>query len=83
MRELIVDNCRACGPITQVIDALEEQGYKIKNQRLRDYHFNELHFLMAKPGATGMPLIKVDNIREVDNMFICNCHWSMVEIESV
>lgn len=80
MRELIIDNCEACKPVSMAIIRLEEIGFIITNQKLRDFHFKELYFLMTSKRLTEAHNLSLEGITQTDNKFICNCHWSIIEL---
>lgn len=79
MNEIIVDHCRACEPITRLVNQLSEKGFVIVEQRLEDYHFHQL-YIKIQGNLNLVDAYSVDGFSRVENKFICECHWSTVEI---
>jgi hypothetical protein len=79
MKRIVVDNCEACESITVALVTLEELGFVIKEQKLSDFHFKELYFLVSGD-LSVIKNLKFDGINRVENKLICNCHWSTIEL---
>jgi hypothetical protein len=80
MKEIIVENCPACEPISNMIEVLVAKGFTIKEQKLSDYHFKELYFLLVGD-ITLIQNNLVEGINQVENKLICSCHWSTIELK--
>jgi len=80
MDEIVVDDCRACEPINRLINELLEKGFVITEQRLEDYHFHQLYFKLTG-NIDLVDSYSVDGFSRIEQRFICNCHWSTIEIE--
>lgn len=79
MRQNFVDDCPACEPINRLIHDLKEQKFKLTEQRLEDYHFHQLYFKL-KGDIALIEKISLEGFSKIDHKFICDCHWSTVEI---
>ncbi|MBD3351408.1 MAG: AraC family transcriptional regulator [Candidatus Lokiarchaeota archaeon] len=76
-----VEGCQVCDPINNLIDYLENNGFKIIKSKLTDYHFHEVYFkLSGENNIIEIPYIKKIK-RHSENEFICECHWSIVELD--
>jgi hypothetical protein len=81
MKQLFVDNCPACEPINRLIYDLKKHKFRLIEQRLEDYHFHQLYFKL-KGNIALIEGISLDGFSKIDHKFICDCHWSTVEIEN-
>ncbi|PWK28362.1 hypothetical protein LV89_01146 [Arcicella aurantiaca] len=79
MTEIVVDDCRACEPVTRLVNQLLEKGFVIVEKRIEDYHFHQL-YLKLQGNLTLVDSYSVDGFARVENTFICNCHWSSLEV---
>ena len=79
MKKIVVDNCPACEPVNAFVNALTERKFEMLIQRIEDYHFHQLYFKF-KGDFKLLSDISKDGFSNVDNKFICNCHWSTIEI---
>jgi hypothetical protein len=80
MHEIVVDGCRACEPVSRLINELLEKGFVIVEQRMEDYHFHQL-YLKLRGNTNLVDSYLVDGFSRIEQKFICNCHWSTIEIE--
>lgn len=79
MDKIVVDNCPACEPVNRLINDLKRIGFVLIEQRLEDYHFHQLYFKFS--GDLGsFSNIDTKGFSKVENKFICDCHWSTIEI---
>jgi hypothetical protein len=77
-----VDRVRVCEPIKVFISNALSLGYKIKSMELQDYHFDTLRFVIESDENTiSSPVLNPGIFQPVPNTFVCNCHWSKVEIQ--
>jgi hypothetical protein len=79
MDDIIVDDCRACEPVTRLVNELLEKGFVIIEHRMEDYHFHQL-YIKLQGNLSLVDSYSVDGFSRVDNKFICSCHWSVIEI---
>ncbi len=79
MKDIVVENCVACEPISSAIEVLKNLGFCIQEQKLNDYHFKELYFLM-RGDISKMDNQRFNGIDRVDYKLLCNCHWSTIEL---
>lgn len=72
-----------CKPMQSLVDFFESGGYKIIEKRMQDYHFHELYIKMQGKDKRMMDNVTIPDISRVqgENIFICACHWSMLEVE--
>lgn len=76
-----VDSIPTCVPITELLSLLINRGFVVLSQSVRDPHFNELNFAVKSNLITEVGEIVVENITQHSpTVFICECHWSKVEI---
>ncbi|TND10694.1 MAG: hypothetical protein FD123_336 [Bacteroidetes bacterium] len=76
-----IDKVPLCKPIKEFLEMAEENGYKIVEQKLRDYHFHELYFKIKPESIHSEKLKEIEGIQMHETgQFFCNCHWSTVEI---
>lgn len=78
MDDIIVDDCRACEPVTRLVNELLEKGFVIIEQRMEDYHFHQL-YIKLQGNLSLVDSYSVDGFSRVETKFICNCHWSVIE----
>lgn len=79
MKKLLVDDCPACEPINRLIYDLKKHKFRLTEQRLEDYHFHQLYFQLMGNIALSEG-ISFEGFSKIGHKFICNCHWSTVEI---
>jgi hypothetical protein len=79
MKQLFVDDCPACEPVNRLIHDLKKRKFKLIEQRLEDYHFHQLYFKL-KGSIALIEGISLDGFSKIEHKFICDCHWSTVEI---
>lgn len=79
MKKLFVDDCPACEPINRLIHNLKKHKFRLTQQCLEDYHFHQLYFQLTGNIAL-IEGISFEGFSKIDHKFICNCHWSTVEI---
>ena len=72
-----------CQPIERLVNLLEENGFRIIEKEVSDYHFNELKIKMKGGTDKCLEKIEIEGITKHDNQFFCSCHWSTVEIEKL
>jgi hypothetical protein len=82
MKKLFVDDCPACEPVNRLIHDLKKHKFRLIEQRLEDYHFLQLYFKL-KGDITAIEKISVEGFTKKDHQFICDCHWSTIEIISI
>jgi len=73
---------KTCQPIERLINLLEENGFRIIEKKVSDYHFHELYIRVAGKTDIIPKNIEIEGISKRDNLFFCSCHWSTVEIDS-
>ena len=74
----IIDDCEVCQPMDNFLKYLEDEGFKIIEGRLSDYHFKEFYF---KVSGIEKDIPNFKKINKISNTkFLCSCHWSTVEI---
>jgi hypothetical protein len=74
----MIDNSEVCQPISKLLDYLEKNNYEIVEEKLSDYHFKEFYF-KVKGYQIEIPVFERITIVS-NNLFTCDCHWSIVEI---
>ena len=79
MKKIFVNDCPACDPVNRLIHDLEKQKFRLTEQRLEDYHFHQLYFKL-KGNIASIEKISFEGFSKIDHKFICDCHWSSVEI---
>jgi hypothetical protein len=72
-----------CMPIKSIIELLEQNNFKIFEEKISDYHFNEYYIKMQGKYSENIDKINIENITKGNNMFICACHWSTIELEYI
>ena len=78
---MIIDNVIVCNPIEKIVNLLTESGFDIVEKKLNDYHFNEMYIKMEGNIDKCSANVEIEGItRHSNNLFICTCHWSRVEI---
>jgi len=77
-----VDGIDACKPINELLNHFINNEYKIINQSVTDYHFNELLFeLTPTDSKIDFNTININGIKKHDDKtFVCDCHWSRIVI---
>lgn len=79
MEKIIINNCPACTPVNIIIEDLLKKGFKISEQRIEDYHFHQLYFKLSGP-VISTKEFNPKAFKKVENKFICECHWSTIEL---
>ena len=79
MEQIFVNDCPACEPVNRLMGTLLENDFQIIEQYLDDYHFHQLYFKI-KGNINLLEIISIDGFSREGNKFICDCHWSTVEI---
>lgn len=79
MEQIFVDDCPACEPVNRLIDILLGNGFEMIEQRLDDYHFHQLYFKLRGSGIL-LEVLPSEGFSIEGGKYICNCHWSMVEL---
>lgn len=83
MNPIIVNSIPTCVPIIEFLTLVVSRGFILSSQEVRDPHFNELSFKVKSNIADELGEVTVENITQCSSsMFICECHWSTVEIIS-
>jgi hypothetical protein len=77
---IIIDNCPACPPVNRLVENLLFKGFKIAEQKLSDFHFQELYFKLKGP-LSSLQDIDSSGFNIEGTKFICQCHWSTIEVE--
>jgi len=74
-------NSITCKPIENLVNLLVDNGFRMMEKKVSDYHFHELNIKMTGETNNCPVNIEIEGIkRHTDNMFFCSCHWSSVEI---
>ena len=73
-----VDDCPVCEPVNDLIDFLENNNYKVVEEKVSDYHFHEVYFRLEGPEIEIPQFPKIS--KHTNTQFVCECHWSMVEL---
>ena len=81
--EKVIKGRPVCQPILNLVESLVDNGCIIEKQVLEDHHFDEMLFVLKAPeGFKIASNILPSGIEQIKpNVFTCNCHWSVVEIE--
>jgi ribulose bisphosphate carboxylase small subunit len=79
MEHIFVNDCPACEPVNRLVGTLLENGFKIIEQYLDDFHFHQLYF-KVEGNINLLEVISMEGFSREENKFICDCHWSTVEI---
>ena len=79
MEPIFINNCPACEPVNRLISILLENGFEIIEQYLDDYHFHQLYF-KVKGNINLLEIISINGFSKEENKFVCDCHWSTIEI---
>lgn len=73
-----------CKPIEILLDTLINNGFKVIESKVSDFHFHEVFIRLKGENANAIKKIDIDKIKKVDNKtFSCECHWSIVEINTL
>ena len=76
-----IENIKVCNPIKTLIQYLENKGFRIVEFKITDYHFHEVYIKMSGKKTNDIDTISINNIqRYSERIFVCSCHWSMVEL---
>jgi len=81
MKKIFVDDCPACEPVNRLIYELKKHKFRLTEQRLEDYHFQQLYFKLTG-NLNFLDKISAEGFSKIDHKFICDCHWSTIEIQS-
>ena len=83
MEKIVINHCITCEPIMELLKFfVENKKFSLLEKYCKDPHFNEMYFklLGKKDDLSDIPLIK--NITQYSpTKYICECHWSTVDIE--
>jgi hypothetical protein len=80
-KNMEINNVKVCNPIETLINLLSENGFKVIEKELSDYHFHEMNIKIAGNIKEPLPNVEIEGItRHSENLFICACHWSRVEV---
>lgn len=80
MKKIFVDDCPACEPVNRLIHDLKKHKFKVIEQCLEDYHFHQLHFKVVG-NLASLDKISSEGFSKIDHKYVCDCHWSTVEIQ--
>ena len=75
-----INNVIVCNPIETLINLFSENGFKVIEKELSDYHFHEMYIKMAGNIEQRLPNIEIEGITRHSKKYICTCHWSTVEL---
>jgi hypothetical protein len=79
-----IDGIDVCEPILQLVSLLSNDGFKIINKRVSDYHFREVSITLHGKKIEEIRYVNINGIKKVrDDVFTCDCHWSSVKIVEV
>ena len=79
MKKIVINNCSACDPINRLVNALLENEFELISERIEDYHFHQLYFKL-RGNSDKLSKISLEGFKVVDNKYICECHWSTIEL---
>lgn len=79
MKKISINNCPACEPVSNLVNELLENKFEIITERIEDYHFHQL-YIKLKGDLKKMNTISDEGFKVIDNKYICDCHWSTIEI---
>lgn len=80
MEKIIVNKCPACETINRLFTELINVGFTKKEERVEDYHFHQLYFKMVGD-LKAIETIDIIGFTRIENKFICDCHWSTIELK--
>ena len=72
-----IDNCPVCDPIRKLTEQFIARKYHIVQQRVDDPHFRQVYLRLSGPKASDLPAMP--GTVQVQNKYICDCHWSTLE----
>jgi hypothetical protein len=75
----MIKNCPVCSPINDFLQNLLLLDFKVIEERIEDHHFHQVYIKVK--GNKSQIDYDHTNLKKVDNKYICNCHWSVVEVE--
>lgn len=83
MERIVINHCPTCDPIMDLLKVLiDKKGCEIIEKKCRDPHFNEMYFKVKSSNKLDFKNIAINNItRHSETKFLCECHWSTVEIK--
>lgn len=79
MKKIVINNCPACEPVNRLVNSLMENEFELIIERVEDYHFHQLYFKL-KGNLESLNKISVEGFKVIDNKYICECHWSTIEL---
>ncbi|XUA20898.1 hypothetical protein ACQVA2_09135 [Citrobacter sp. OP27] len=78
-----IDNIEVCNPIVELVKLLEAYDYTIIEEKVSDYHFNEVFIKMKSNTSKKLLYINMANITQPEQgLFCCGCHWSGVKLNN-
>lgn len=73
-----IDDIEVCQPVVKLVDSLSNNGFKIVEKKVQDYHFREVYIKMI--GSDSSEVV-VDGVKKINpTRYVCDCHWSTLEI---
>jgi hypothetical protein len=79
MEKVSVEDCPACDPVNKLVNNLFEQGFVIVEKQVEDYHFHQL-YIKLQGNINLLNSFSAEGFSKMDNKYICDCHWTTVEI---
>lgn len=76
----VINESFACESINRLVTELINKGFAKKEERVEDYHFHQLYFKMVGD-LKELETLDISGFKKIENKFICDCHWSTIEIE--
>lgn len=73
------ENSRQCEPIKRLLESLKANKFILLESELEDYHFNQFRFKLMGD-INKIPSFEPSTISYNQGFYICNCHWSRIEI---
>lgn len=73
-----IGNIEVCQPLVNLVEFLINQGARVVEKRVHDYHFREIYVKMNGVGFEGVSVAGIGKVKP--NRYVCECHWSTVEI---
>lgn len=74
---MLIDNCPVCDPVRRVTEQFLARKFHIVQQQVSDPHFKQVYLYLSGPKTADLPTMQ--GTVQVDNKYICDCHWSTVE----
>ncbi len=79
MKKNKLNNCAICEPISNFLNTLVQNDFVILEKQVEDPHFHQLYFKL-KGDLSKTKNINTDFLIHKDGIYLCECHWSRIEL---